>query len=273
MNDLARAARLVRVAERPDIAASELKTCIGLGIRYALISSTLNRLAQNMSPVLIVALVQQRNWPLSQALAYSRILPPASTVQALTGISSNLNLQEKEALLREALAVARAIGHEWARAFALADLGQVDEALETARAIGDETARDHALRDLAPRLAAAGRLDEALVAARAIGDEGARAFALADLGQVDEALETARAIGDEGARDCALRDLVPRLAAAGRLDEALETARAIGNETARAFALRPGWPRPDGSTRPSRRPGRSETRGPAPRPGGPGPGG
>ena len=41
MNDLARAARLVQVADRPDVEPGQLKAHIGLGIRYALMSTSL----------------------------------------------------------------------------------------------------------------------------------------------------------------------------------------------------------------------------------------
>jgi hypothetical protein len=63
INDLARAMRLVQVADRPDIGSSQLKTCIGLGIRYALMSASLHSLVRNIPPPLIVALVEKGVWP------------------------------------------------------------------------------------------------------------------------------------------------------------------------------------------------------------------
>src|SRR5262249_51690841 len=60
MNDLARAARLVQAADRPDVELSQYKTPvapgIGLGIRYALMATSLNSLAQTIPPALIAAL-------------------------------------------------------------------------------------------------------------------------------------------------------------------------------------------------------------------------
>ena len=52
--------RLVQVADRPDIGESQFRLAIGLGIRYALMSSSLSiSMARNIPPALIEALVEE----------------------------------------------------------------------------------------------------------------------------------------------------------------------------------------------------------------------
>jgi hypothetical protein len=87
------------------------------------------------------------------------------------------------------------------------------EALAAAKAIGDDGARARALGSLAPHLASE-QIAEALAAAKAIGPEGARAEALGSSRriapeQIAEALTAAKAIGPEGARAVALGSLAP----------------------------------------------------------------
>jgi hypothetical protein len=239
MNDLARAARLAQVADRTDIQPSQLKTSVGLGIRYALMSTSLNNLARNIPPTLIAALVEKRIWLVSQGLAYARVLPPETRVNALIGISSQLDPADERTVLQEALDTARGIGSKLDRARALTELGQMEEALAVAGGIGDEGSRARALAEMAPRLADLSQVREMLGVARKIGDKSARARVLADvaprlaaLGQVNEALAVARGIGDEENQDC-----VRAASKQGQLDGALTAARETGSERARARVL------------------------------------
>ncbi len=103
MIDLARAARLVQVADRTDLEPRQLKACISLGIRYALMSTSLRSLALNIPTALLAALIEKRVWLAPQGLAYARVLPPARRVDALIGISSHFGSQGKGTVLREAL--------------------------------------------------------------------------------------------------------------------------------------------------------------------------
>ena len=209
-----------------------------------------------------------------------RVVP----LRALAALAPRLAPTERDQALREALAAARAIGHERSRSRALAALAPhltaplLGEALEAARAIGDEgSSRSAALAALAPRLAPTERdqaLREAVAAARAIEFEGSRSRALAALAPhltaplLGEAVEAARAIGDERSRSRALAALAPRLAPTERdqaLREALEAARAIGDEGSRSAALAALAPRLDCdrcSARRWRQRGRSGTRSP-----------
>ncbi|BBH40438.1 hypothetical protein myaer102_29960 [Microcystis viridis NIES-102] len=213
---------------------------IGLQVRYALITTSLNSLATNIPPELIAALVKHEIWTPAQGLAYVRQNQDSEKQAAgLTAISSYL----PPALLPEALEIARGIGDEYNRARALTGLAPhlpevLPEALEIARGIGDEDYRARALTGLAPHLPEV--LPEALEIARGIGDEDYRASALTGLAPhlpevLPEALEIARGIGDEDYRASALTGLAPHLPEV--LPEALEIARGIGDEDYRASAL------------------------------------
>ncbi len=190
MNDLARARRLVRVADRSDLESRRLKTSIGLGIRYALMAASLTSVARKLWPSLIAALVEKGVWLPSQGLSYARALLPWERAGALIRISTHPSLDDrgKGTVLKEAMEVVREIRDVRDRdqtlaalVSPLANLGRVEEALEVARGIGDEWKRANALAGLVPRLADLGRVEEALEVARGIGDESHRAQALAAL--------------------------------------------------------------------------------------------
>jgi hypothetical protein len=249
---------------------------IGLQVRYALITTSLNSLATNIPPELIAALIKHEIWTPAQGLVYVRqsqdsskqaeglekitpYLPPtllpealevargigdeySSRAEALIGLAPHL----PESLLPEALEIARGIGYEEYRAEALTGLAPhlpeslLPEALEIARGIGDEDSRARALTGLAPHLPEV--LPEALEVARGIGSKYNRARALIGLAPylpevLPEALEVARGIGYEEYRAEALTGLAPHLPES-LLPEALEVARGIGYEEYRAKALK-----------------------------------
>ncbi len=215
MNDLARARRLVRVADRSDLESRRLKTSIGLGIRYALMAASLTSVARKLWPSLIAALVEKGVWLPSQGLSYARALLPWERAGALIRISTHPSLDDrgKGTVLKEAMEVVREIRDVRDRdqtlaalVSPLANLGRVEEALEVARGIEHEweRARANALAGLVPRLA--------------------------DLGRVEQALDVARGIEHEWERARALAALGPRLADMGRAEEALEVARGIEHE-------------------------------------------
>ncbi len=248
---------------------------LGLQVRYALITTSLNSLAGNIPPELIALLIQHEIWTPAQGLAYVRqnqdakkktaglreispCLPPALLSEALE-VARGIRDESDRAyeltllaphlpvsLLPEALEIARGIGSEYYRAWALTGLAPylpevLPEALEIARAIGNGYFRAWALTGLAPYLPEV--LPEALEAARGIGDEyyRARARALTGLAPylpevLPEALEIARGIGNECYRARALTGLAPHLPES-LLPEALEIARGIGSENYRAEAL------------------------------------
>ncbi|TRU36999.1 MAG: trypsin-like serine protease, partial [Microcystis aeruginosa Ma_MB_F_20061100_S20] len=216
---------------------------MGLQVRYALITTSLNSLAANIPPELIAALIKQEIWTPAQGLAYVRqSQDDKKQAEGLMAISPYLS----PTLLPEALAVARGIGDEYLRAEVLTGLAPhlpeiLPEALEVARGIGDESYRAEALTGLAPHLPES-LLPEALEIARGIGNEDYRAGALTGLAPhlpeslLPEALAVARGIGDESSRARALTELAPHLPES-LLPEALAVARGIGYESYRATAL------------------------------------
>ncbi|MFO0291085.1 MAG: NB-ARC domain-containing protein, partial [bacterium] len=239
---------------------------IGLQVRYALITTSLNSLAGNIKPELIAALVKQEIWTPAQGLAYVRQnQDDGEQAAGLRKIIPYLT----PTLLSEALEIARGIGDEYNRAEALTGLAPhlpeslLPKALEIARAIEDESSRAkgltpqmrrdlnqlaqirneddraRALTRLAPHLPEV--LPETLEIARAIEDEDDRVRALTALAPhlpvslLPEALAVARAIGNEYHRARALTGLAPHLPEV--LPEALAVTRAIGNEYPRAGVL------------------------------------
>ncbi|MCZ8240511.1 MAG: NB-ARC domain-containing protein [Microcystis sp. LE19-131.1A] len=158
---------------------------MGLQVRYALITTSLNSLAGNIPAELMALLIQHEIWTPAQGLAYVRQnQDDGKRAERLKAISPHL----PSTLLPEALATAREIGHEYYRAKALTGLAPylpenlLPEALATAREIGDESDRAEALTGLAPHLPEI--LPEALATAREIGDESDRAKALQALTKV-----------------------------------------------------------------------------------------
>ncbi|GCA75115.1 regulatory protein AfsR [Microcystis aeruginosa NIES-2520] len=216
---------------------------IGLQVRYALITTSLNSLATNIPPELIAALIKHEIWTPAQGLAYVRQnQDDFGRAEGLKAISPYLT----STLLPEALEIAKGFGSEHDREWALIGLAPylpeiLPEAFAIARAIRDESRRAEALTGLAPHLPES-LLYEALAVARAIRDESRRAEALTGLAPhlpeslLYEALAVARAIGDESRRAEALTGLAPHLPES-LLYEALAVARAIGDEYNRALAL------------------------------------
>jgi hypothetical protein len=245
LNDLARAARLVQVVDPAGEDPSRLRTNIGLGIRYALLSASLNSLALTFPPPLITALVEKGVWLPRQGLAYARRIPdPEQRVQALTGIGacSTLNGTERGNVLREALEVTRTMPNEWLRAEALAALlphlgeDQLRIALDVAGALTATGAQAKALVGLLPRLEALGHAAEAPETARAIADHGARARVMAVQDRAREAFESARSVEDPSQKARVLATIAPLLNES-LLRRALKVARRIADERSQAEAL------------------------------------
>jgi histidine ammonia-lyase len=212
--------------------------------RYALITTTLNSLAQNIPPELIARFVRTQFWSPAQGLAY--VCQAQQSYQRAAGIEALAQFLP-QALFDEALETARNLQDESYRASALSALAPhlpeslFDEALETARNLQDESYRASALSALAPHLPES-LFDEALETARNLQDESYRASALSALAPhlpeslFDEALETARNLQAESYRASALSALAPHLPES-LFDEALETARNLQDEYSRAWAL------------------------------------
>ena len=226
----------------------EARWDVGRQVRCALIESSIRSLAGNISPDLLLQLVETGLWSPARALAHIPPMPSEhQRAEALTKIVAVL----PDPLKPEALAAVRGITDEWARAEALSGMvahlpeASKAEALAVARGIIDEQARAYALSGIAAHLPEALKA-EALAAAPRIMDEDARAEALSGLAEYlpealkVEALAAARRIMDEDARAEALSGLarhLPEALKAEAVREALAVARGITDERARAEAL------------------------------------
>lgn len=158
---------------------------VGRQVRYALLQASINSLAGNIPAELLVALVRAGIWSGEVALAYARQVPDAGQrAEALTQLGALLQEQGKQEqgkeVLAEALAAARAIGAEGARARALAGLAQLPPAAlhplwcETLRALAARP-RKHLLADLralVPVVVALGGAPAVAETARAIQEVG-----------------------------------------------------------------------------------------------------
>jgi Domain of unknown function (DUF4062) len=147
---------------------------VGLQCRCALLVASMNSVASNLPPELLDALVRQRLWSVSQALAYARrTLDAEQKEMALARLAVLAMPRDRSAVLSEALDVARSIGHEPTRLRALAGLApHLDEsllgqALEVSRSFWDEQDRSRALAGLAPHMSES-LLGQALETARSM---------------------------------------------------------------------------------------------------------
>ena len=127
---------------------TEPSLSLALQVRYALITATLNSLAQNTPAELISIFVEKKFWPPAQGLAYvKQIQNPRDCADAVSKLIECL----PEELYIEALQVARDIQDESSRASALSGLAphldqeQLSEALSVARDIQVEYYRADAL--------------------------------------------------------------------------------------------------------------------------------
>jgi len=241
--------------------AGERGEDIALQCRYALITASLNSLAKNIPPQLLAALVEKKEWPPAQGLAYARQAPDAGQrAEALVKLAPHLS----QDLFSKALAVVQQIEWTEVRAEALAGLAPSLERDETllqgawtiARQIEDRDDRIKALAGLAPYMPEPEReqtLQEVLEATSRIADERERVSALVKLiphlpdRQQGEAVKKARK-ATQGIlwpedRIQALREIAtcPALTESEReslWQEALSTVRAIEEEEWKAAILR-----------------------------------
>jgi hypothetical protein len=108
-NDILRALRLAEEESLKLVQRGEPALSIGQELRYALIISTLNSLANNMPPSLLVGLVSAGTWSCEEGLAYARQIPdPVQRVEALADLAENC-ASYKESAFREAIATAEHI--------------------------------------------------------------------------------------------------------------------------------------------------------------------
>ena len=208
LTDVERAGRVAELINGIETAKGRPASHLGVEVRSALCRASVNSLAGNIPPALLVTLVEKGVWTPAQGLVYAWQVPdPRQQVEALAELAPYLPETERAEILQEALAAARVIGYEEFRGWALTRLLPYLPEAECAEVLG-----------------------EALVTTREIEDEWRRVEALAGLAPhlpeslLQEALAVARAIEDEYWRAEALARLTPRLAELDRLQEALAVA-------------------------------------------------
>jgi hypothetical protein len=139
--DVTRAWRLAEAAYTPETAAASQS--VGLGMRYALVTSTVNSVAHKIPLPMVSALLERGVWTADQCLVYARQEPdPRKRVNTLAALVPHLPRPTQRDVLREAMAAARAIewGHERQQALMslrplLIESGLLPEALDAAAAI------------------------------------------------------------------------------------------------------------------------------------------
>jgi hypothetical protein len=252
LGDVARAWRLARETSERRILQGKPAPSVGLEIRYALLTASINSQVRNVPAALLTALVEGRVWTPIQGLAYARKLPDSKQrAEALAGLASHLPESLRNEALREALAAVGKIGGHRAGGGALGGMihqlpeSLLQEALDASRTIKDADTRAELIAWTALRLQeplGTGAFQEALEAARAIQDAEARARVLTELAPhqpdlleplLQEALAAARAIEPEAARVevlTRLTSLLPEPLRNKALDEAFTAAQAIGSD-------------------------------------------
>ena len=137
LHDVARAWAARACADREKAARGEEAPYLGQEVRCALVEASLHSLAGNLPPELVAQLVRGGLWQPRQALTYARQmpdegqraralaalaprLPPERLSEALAALAPRLPPERQEQALHEALAAAREIRDEDARARACA---------------------------------------------------------------------------------------------------------------------------------------------------------
>lgn len=227
---------------------------VGLQCRYAAIIASLNSLAENMPPALLIALVKEKVWTPEQGLTWARrISEPSRRARSLTDLAPQLPEPLRGQVLREALTAAQVIGWQVRQAQSLvvlaprlAELGYCRKALEVASELKEEWAQAEALNRVVSYLPEP-LLRKALAMIQSFDWEARRARVLsrlasrlAELGYFQKALAIAYSIPGRGNRAEALVGLAPHLPEPLRgkaMQEALAEARGVVHELIRAKTL------------------------------------
>lgn len=253
INDVTQAWMLAEQVDA-DVVLQGKARSLGRETRSALAIASVHSFSRNIPGALLTALVNAKQWSLSQALAAARQNPDAQTrAEALHQVSSLLDEALRLEVLREALTVARTIWWPFERLKTLVaicrDLSAGERSsiapdiLNLARHIKDGTISVQALATVASILEPADRkplLREGLDIARNLGQDRSSALgALAShLSESDlaEALDLAKEIAWSGHRASALAALTPVLNES-QVREVLAEALAIGRPDHKAVLL------------------------------------
>jgi hypothetical protein len=220
------------------------KEGIILQVRYALITTSLNSLAKNLSAELMAALVEKKIWTPAQGLAYALQI---QNVRQKALVIQKLGSYLPKSLMPEALEATHAIHSESARIVALIGLipylaeNELASILDVSRVIQVDSLRISFLSSLVPRLPKS-FLSEALKEIFTIQNEDDRATTLCEVipylpkNSFADVMKSVKAIHNDANRAKVLRELVPH--ASDIIPEALKSAQAIQDKNVRLHALR-----------------------------------
>lgn len=243
-----------RAAEQMDTSAAQARQrlrYIGTAVRCALCQASINTLAWNTLPELVIAAVRTNVWKPARGIAFARQMTDyQQRVRALAGLVDYLNEPLQDQVREETIQTLEMIKDEFARSRILVKLLPqlsntfLPKALAVAQRFQGGQYRTEALVGLASFLSKPLRTD-ALMSARAISDGRWRAEALTKLvpylpkslqgAVLQEAICTAQALTDEHSiRTSALIALATQSAKLGYLKTALVSAEKIEDETRQA---------------------------------------
>lgn len=244
-DDILRAWQLAEAESIASLQHGELPLSIHLELRYALVIASLNSLAYNIPPNLLVALLKAGTWSCQDALAYARQIPDlVQRAEALAEVAG-LCPEDKEQAFREALAAAGRIGDIYWREAIFAQLavllppellGEIFSAtapgvaqlLQEYSGAGSSTLGE----EMTPGKVEPGDIDPLLVRAGELPETQRVELLLEILPslsglQLLEALGVAKSIREEFKRTLALARLVIQLVKVGDIKTAEEAAHAI----------------------------------------------
>ncbi len=240
MGDVERAWRAAEREDAATVVAGRQAAYLGEGIRCLLCRVSVNSMASNISPRLMLEAVKTGIWTPAQGLACIRLIADlAPRARELVGLAPYVQEPLRTDILQEALDTVATMKDERARLDALIELAPglseelLRQVLETVPAISDEADRAGVLAELAPALSRYRALIErALDLAQEIEEEEYRALALAGLApcfseeQHGRVLQLVQMIQEERYRAQALTALIPHLPETF-LQDALREARSV----------------------------------------------
>ena len=235
---------------------------LALQIRYALILASLNDLARNVPPALLISFIVSGAWSLAQGLAYARRIPePVQRAQALTQLANQFFSELGIEIYQEALTALHSIKEE--ENLVKAIIGIVpslpdslsNNILTIAKNIKNNYQRAIAIANISQIVPESSKLlltNQALESARNVPWVGDRVSVLLSISKqlsetqkriaLQNALSTARLLPEKGGnkfspRGIAIAQVSKKYAEFGYFDEALSAFWAIQNSDCQLLAF------------------------------------
>ena len=248
LNDVGRVWKAVEKDNQRAIESGYSAKYIPYEICCALCWASVNSLAKNIPPALLITLVEKGIWTPTQGLAYAREAPdPKQKAMALVGIAACMTEPQKMGVLQEALEATQAIQDGRLRISILSLVLpscsplMLHEVMQRARETKNEYEIAETLIDLAPFLPLSLHR-EALDVTQALQMEEYRANVLVELAPflsnllLQEGVEIARSIKNQRNRVQVLLKIAPYLSEI-LFSQVLDMIQALQDERERAEAL------------------------------------